>query len=89
MLYNFLYRYISRYEEEIEALKSTLRANRPIPKRLDELQLAKKQEEQEYTSTGFTLPDLKDSKVVQTLRNWNGDYNAVSTIRQIRLVSAE
>lgn len=78
--------YISRFDDEMDTILTELRPGRPIPKRLDELQMAKKQDEQEYASTGFSMPELRDGRVVEILKAWNGDYNGLSTIKQIRLL---
>jgi translation machinery-associated protein 16 len=80
--------YISRFDEEMDSIKAQIRPGRPIPKRLDELQMAKKQEEQEYASTGFSVPELKDARNVEILKGWNGDYNGLATIKQIRLLDS-
>lgn len=79
-------RYISRFDEEIDKLKEAQRPGRPIPKRLDELEMAKQQEVDEYRK-GFTLPDLQDAKNVQALRAWKGDYNSVRLVKQVKLVA--
>lgn len=85
-MHELVFLYISRFDEEISSITDQLRPGRPIPKRLDELKMAKQGEQQEYGSTGFSLPDLRDPRNVQALRSWNGDYNGINVIKQIRLV---
>jgi len=80
-------RYISRFDEEIEQLRASLRPNRPLPRRLDELEMARRQDGQEYESAGFQVPDLKDARTVEALRRWNGDFQSIATIKQIRLIA--
>lgn len=80
--------YISRYDEEADQLRAKeMRPGRPVPRRLDELEMARRQEEQEYSSSGFNMPELRDARNVETLRAWNGDYNSLSTIKQTRLLA--
>jgi translation machinery-associated protein 16 len=85
-MHDLILLYISRFDEEIDSLKTSQRPGRPIPKRLDELEMAKKQECDEYQK-GFTIPDLRDARNVQVLKNWKGDYTSVSLFKQIKLVA--
>lgn len=71
----------------MDTLRATLRPGRPLPKRLDELEMCLKHEQQEYESTGFNVADLRDPRCVEALRRWNGDYNGVKEIKQVRLVA--
>lgn len=80
--------YLSRFDEEMEEIQSQQRPGRPIPKRLDELNMTKKQELDEYKK-GFVLPDLSELKNVQILKAWNGDYNSIKHIKQLKLVASK
>lgn len=80
--------YISRFDDEIDQAQASQRPGRPVPKRLDQLRMAKGQETDEFRK-GFVLPDLTDAKNVAVLKAWKGDYSSIATIRQLRVKAGE
>lgn len=78
-------KYINRNAVEIKELKDQMRPNRPKPSRLLLLENLYEQQLQEYIQSGFEVPDLRDSDTIYALQHWNEDYNAISTIKLVRI----
>ncbi|AET38110.1 Tma16p Ecym_2377 [Eremothecium cymbalariae DBVPG len=76
--------FINRDDHELNELISKRRANRPPTNRQQMLENKKNVELEEF-KTGFLCPDLTDAKNVSFLRNWNGTFGALSTLKLIRL----
>jgi len=41
-------------------------------------------EEREYDS-GFWLPDMQDEANLRILRNWNGEWTSLNTLKYVRI----
>lgn len=50
-------RYIDRFDDELEQLQKQVRPGRPIPIKIDEIKMAKKQELDEFEA-GFEMADV-------------------------------
>lgn len=78
-------RYIKRYNEELTILQSERRPGRPPNPRESELRDISGKEDREY-STGFWMPDMENEESLRLLRDWNGQWSSLSTLRFIRLM---
>ncbi|KAF9923849.1 hypothetical protein BGZ75_001689 [Mortierella antarctica] len=78
--------YLSRYNEEYEALVALHRPGKVRPKaaREDMLAAFMANERREYAS-GFEIPDFSSPKNVKLLREWDGDLNSINRIKMLRL----
>lgn len=83
----FIQLFINRDDDEINEFKAKRRANRPPHNKQVLLENKKKLEMEEFTK-GFQIPDLTLEENVKFLRNWNGSFGAMSTLKLIR-VNAE
>lgn len=81
---NFIQLFINRDDEEIEEFKSKRRPNRPPHNKQLLLENKKKLEMEEFEK-GFQVPDLTLEENVKFLRNWNGSFGAMSTLKLIRV----
>ncbi|KAA6411528.1 MAG: hypothetical protein FRX48_04808 [Lasallia pustulata] len=77
-------RHIQRDDEELATLKSERRPGRPSSTREDLLGQRIATEQREY-DTGFWLPDMEDKENLRLLRDWNGEWTSLSTVKYIRL----
>lgn len=57
-----VYRYIDRFDDELEVVKAQMRPGRPIPVKFDEIKSAKKQEMDEFEGAGFEMADVTSEK---------------------------
>ncbi|CAI6743167.1 CLL_HP2_G0045140.mRNA.1.CDS.1 [Saccharomyces cerevisiae] len=71
-------------DTELDELKKKRRSNRPPSNRQVLLQQRRDQELKEFKA-GFLCPDLSDSKNMEFLRNWNGTFGLLNTLRLIRI----
>lgn len=76
--------YLSRYDEELAELKSQRRPGRPSSTREDLLQQFMTTEDREYNG-GFWIPNMQDVGNLRILREWNGEWTALNTIKYVRL----
>ncbi|KAI8371879.1 translation machinery-associated protein 16 [Blakeslea trispora] len=78
--------YLSRHDEEIETLENDRNKahRRPKTPRQELLESIKQSELNEYIS-GMDLPDMTNGKVLELLREWDGDKNSMKRINTIRL----
>ena len=77
-------RYLDHYSEEIAQLKRERRPGRPSTSREDQVKRSIVTEGGEYEA-GYWLPDLRDVKNVEALREWSGQWSALNTLKFIRL----
>lgn len=78
---------MSRDQEEVDDLKAERRAGRPPSTRQTNLEQAIAAENKEYES-GFWMPDLRDGKNIDALREWSGKWDAMGLIRFVRVFSS-
>ena len=76
--------YLSRHNEEIAELRSQRRPGRPSSTREDLLQQFIMTEYREYDG-GFWIPHMQDEGNLRMLREWNGEWTALSTLKYVRL----
>lgn len=82
----FIQLFINRDDEEIDEMKAKRKPNRP-PHNKQVLLESKKKLEMEEFHKGFQVPDLTLEENVKFLRNWNGSFGAMSTLKLIRVNS--
>ena len=77
-------KYLQRDNEELETLKAERRPGRPPSTR--EVLLKQKQaaEMGEYTS-GFWVPAFEDAKNIQALKDWDGRWANLNTLKFVRV----
>jgi translation machinery-associated protein 16 len=78
--------YISRDAEELAEIQAERRPGRPPSKREELLKHRREQEDKEYKS-GFWIPDLTDQENIDMLRLWQGQWNALSVVKFLRITS--
>ncbi|CDF91071.1 probable TMA16-Protein putative involved in cytoplasmic ribosome function [Zygosaccharomyces bailii ISA1307] len=83
-LSSFLQDFIQRDNEELEELKKNRRKNRPPSNRQLLLQQKLDREMEEFEK-GFLAPDLTHEKNVTTLRNWNGSFGSINSLKTVRV----
>ncbi|KAJ5918089.1 hypothetical protein N7454_010464 [Penicillium verhagenii] len=76
---------INRDGEELAQLKQERRKGRPPIRREEALAQRTETEEKEF-KTGFWMPDLSDEEAFLKLKNWNGEWTALSSAKFVRLV---
>ena len=77
-------RYINRDEEELARFRAERRPGRPSSTREDLLKQRMEIEEREY-HTGFWVPNVGDEQDLALLRNWNGLWTSLSTLKYVRI----
>lgn len=80
----FLQEFIQRDNKELKELKKNRRKNRPPSNRQIMLEQKLDREIAEF-EIGFLAPDLSDEKNVTILRNWNGTFGSINSLKTIRL----
>ena len=75
---------IGRDDEELAKLEAERRPGRPTSSQYDRLKLRKKGEEMEYES-GYWLPELADQGNLEKLREWDGTWASLATIKFVRV----
>lgn len=83
-IHELLELYLSRYDDKLAELKSSLRPNRPIPKKIHEIESVQFTEMDEYKNSGLEIPDLTLEDNVKRFKAWSGDYNSISLIKMKR-----
>lgn len=76
--------YLGRDDEELLKLKSERRAGRPASTRQTLLEQSRAQEQGEYAS-GFWVPDLEDAANLRKLKEWNGQWAGLATLKFSRI----
>jgi hypothetical protein len=76
--------YINRNAPAMSDLEGEWRADRPIPKKLQELRELKRMEEEEFSTKGIELPTLHAKKEFAKFCSWNGDYNSINQFEMKR-----
>ena len=77
-------RYLQRDDEELAKLESDRRPGRPRSMREDLLRQQIVVEEREYDA-GYWIPDMTDASNLELLREWNGEWASLSTLKFVRL----
>lgn len=76
----FVELFVSRYDEEIEKLRSERRPGRPQTSRHTLLEEAARIDRNVY-ATGFRIPDLTDKETVERLKLWNGSLGGTTVMK--------
>ncbi|KAL1596052.1 translation machinery-associated protein 16 [Nothophoma quercina] len=76
--------YLGRDDEELAKLKAERRAGRPPSTRQTLLEQARATEQDEYAS-GFWVPDLEDEQVLEKLKQWDGKWASLPTLKFARI----
>lgn len=77
-------RYLSRDDDELRKLKNERRLGRPSSTREDLLKQRITTEEREY-DTGFWIPDMENMDNINILREWDGTWTSLNTLKYVRL----
>jgi hypothetical protein len=77
-------RYIDRFDDELENLKSQIRPNRPLPLKMEELKMAKKQEMDEFCGAGFEMAQVLDPEAFKAFLEWDGTFGYLHLIKLVR-----
>ena len=80
----FIESYLSRFDEELSTLRLDRRPGRPPTTRQQKLEQQLETDKQLY-QTGFRVPDIRDKKTVENLRNWNGSPGGTTILKFIRV----
>jgi translation machinery-associated protein 16 len=76
--------YLGRDDEELANLKAERRAGRPPNNRQSLLEQHQATEQDEYAS-GFWVPDLEDGENLKRLKEWNGQWAGLATLKFARI----
>ncbi len=76
--------YLGRDDEELAKLKADRRPGRPPSTRQALLEQNQSIEQGEYAS-GFWVPDLEDPENLKKLKEWNGQWSNLATIKFARI----
>jgi translation machinery-associated protein 16 len=76
--------YLGRDDEELAKLKAERRPGRPPSTRQNLLEINQKTEQDEYAS-GFWVPDLEDVINLRKLKEWNGQWAQLATLKFSRI----
>jgi translation machinery-associated protein 16 len=76
--------YLGRDDEEVLKLKTERRAGRPASTRQTLLEQNQAVEQGEYAS-GFWVPDLENAEVLKKLKEWNGKWAGLATLKFVRI----
>ncbi|KAI9331735.1 translation machinery-associated protein 16 [Obelidium mucronatum] len=87
MVHDLIDQYIHRNDDEVEALKATIRPNRPKPAKLGLYDMLMGKDRHEYR-TGMKVPNMTDAANVVRLRQWEGDYNGIGAIKMVSVVAS-
>ncbi len=80
----YVFRFISKDDDELKKLRDQRRPGRPASSRLSILEEKIKHDKSEF-ETGFLLPDLSNVKTVQSLREWKGNSGGLNLINSLRI----
>ena len=78
-------KYLNREDETLAALKAERRPGRPPSTKQTLLEQQRDLEQKEYVS-GLWMPDMRDESNVKRLKNWKGDWIALSPLSYVRVV---
>lgn len=84
ILFIFVFRYIERFDDEIEALKAQIRPNRPHPPKLEELRMAKKQEWDEFCGPGFEMAEVLEPSAFKKFMEFDCTFGSMHLIKLVR-----
>ena len=76
--------YLGRDDEELAKLKAERRTGRPPSTRQTLLEQARATEQDEYAA-GFWVPDLEDEAVLIRLKEWDGKWASLATLKYSRI----
>ncbi|KAI4959416.1 hypothetical protein J4E86_003138 [Alternaria arbusti] len=76
--------YLGRDDEELAQLKAARRPGRPASTRQNLLEIHQNTERDEYAA-GFWVPDLEDELNLKKLKDWNGEWAQLATLKFSRI----
>lgn len=76
--------YIDRNKDDMVSRREQLRKDRPVPKKLQEMEELRSMETKEFSSSGIELPKMLSAKDFEAFQRWNGDYSALSQFQMIK-----
>ncbi|KAL8713870.1 MAG: hypothetical protein Q9220_002015 [cf. Caloplaca sp. 1 TL-2023] len=76
--------YLDRSTTELSALKTERRPGRPASTKDDKLSRRIEAETKEHIS-GFWIPDMSDADTLGKLKNWNGEWASLNTMKYVRI----
>lgn len=77
-------RYLRREDDSLATLKAERRPGRPKSTRQTLLEQQQDQEQKEYES-GLWIPDMQNEASLIKLRNWKGEWIALSPLTYVRV----
>ncbi|CAD0108327.1 unnamed protein product [Aureobasidium uvarum] len=86
-VHDVIARYLSREDEALAALKAERRPGRPKSTKQNILEQQQDQEQKEYES-GLWIPDMQNEATLTKLRNWKGEWIALSPLTYVRVDKA-
>lgn len=82
--YYNVFRYIERFTEELDNLKTQIRPNRPLPPKFLEIQMAHKQELDEFVAPGFEMAQVLEPVEFKKFMEWDGTFGSLHLIKLVR-----
>lgn len=76
--------YVDRNKEEIGGFRSALRKDRPVPKKMQEMEELRSQELVEFSTAGIELPKMISGRDFAAFQKWSGDYNSISQLQMTK-----
>ncbi|MCJ1400196.1 hypothetical protein MMC11_003400 [Xylographa trunciseda] len=76
--------YLERDDEELVKIESERRPRRPRSTREDLLKQRMTMDEREYDG-GFWMPDMMETNNLRILREWNGEWTQLGTLKYVRI----
>jgi translation machinery-associated protein 16 len=86
-VHHVIAKYLRREDEALAALKAERRPGRPKSTKQTLLEQQQDQEQKEYES-GFWMPDMQSEATLTKLRNWKGEWIALSPLGYVRVDKA-
>jgi translation machinery-associated protein 16 len=83
-IHGVIEKFLRRDDEELATLKAERRPGRPASNRDRQLEERQALEKREYAA-GFWMPDLEDAVNVKLLKEWEGQWVALSTLKFVRM----
>ncbi|KAI4730710.1 hypothetical protein E4T49_01450 [Aureobasidium sp. EXF-10728] len=83
-VHHVIAKYLGREDEALAALKAERRPGRPKSTKQTILEQQQDQEQKEYES-GLWIPDMQNEATLTKLRNWKGEWIALSPLTYVRV----
>lgn len=84
-VHELIRQYLSRLDETLTRLQAEQRPDRPKSRRIDQIEVVRKSEQEEYEKAGFEIPDLTCVANLTALRVWDGTKESLNLIKIVRI----